>query len=373
MSPPGPGRARAAAGERRAGGRKNRPGGPAAVFRLHPSPRGCVIPKVKTRLLPLLAAALLAPLVSSLVAAPSAQVTRSDDRVRVELGGQLFTEYLFKGGPRPYFYPVLAADGTRLNRDFPMKKDTPGEELDHPHHRSLWFTHGDVNGLDFWAETNGPKQGTIMNESVKASASGSTATIESRNRWVNAGGVVQCTDETTVRLRAVADGRQIDYEVTLKAPADKPVVFGDTKEGSMAMRVAQWMTPPHTFQKKKTDTQGTIVNAEGIRDGATWSKKSTWVDYQGPKDGKVYGIAMFDHPKNPRHPTWWHVRDYGLFAANPFGKHDFEKEFKNDPQAGALTIPAGGSVTFRWRLYFHMGDEKAAKIAEHYQAYAAGK
>ncbi len=373
MAPPGPGRARAAAAERRAGGRENRRSGPAAVFRLHPSSRGFVIPEVKIRLLPLLAAALLAPLVSSLVAAPAAKVTRSDDRVRVELGGQLFTEYLFKGAPRPYFYPVLAADGTRLNRDFPMKKDTPGEELDHPHHRSLWFTHGDVNGFDFWAEANGPKQGTIINESVKASASGSTATIESRNRWVNASGAVQCTDETTVRLSAVADGRQIDYEVTLKAPADKPVVFGDTKEGSMAMRVAQWMTPPHTFQKKKTDTQGTIVNAEGIRDGATWSKKSTWVDYQGPKDGKVYGVAMFDHPKNPRHPTWWHVRDYGLFAANPFGKHDFEKEFKSDPKAGALTIPAGGSVTFRWRIYFHMGDEKTAKIAEHYQAYAAGK
>ena len=251
-----PGFARAVAGDGRLVGLENGLRGHASVFRLHPSPRGFVIPGVKTRLLPLLAAALLAPLVSTLGAAPAAKVTRSDDRVRVELGGQLFTEYLFKGGPRPYFYPVLAADGTQLNRDFPMKKDTPGEELDHPHHRSLWFTHGDVNGLDFWAETNGPKQGKIVNDSVKATASGSTATIESRNRWLDAAGVVQCTDETTVHLSAVAEGRQIDYEVTLKAPADKPVVFGDTKEGSIAMRVAQWMTPPHTFQKKKGETKG---------------------------------------------------------------------------------------------------------------------
>ena len=362
--------ARAGAGDGWLAGLKAAPT-PAPPLRLNPFSRVCVIPDVKSRLLPLLAAALLAPLAPSLRAAPEAKVTRSDDRVRVELGGQLFTEYLFKGGPRPYFYPVLAADGTQLNRDFPMKKDTAGEELDHPHHRSLWFTHGAVNGVDFWTEGKG--KGTIVNDSVKATAQGSVATIESRNTWIAPEGAVYCSDETTVRLSAIPDGRQLDYEVTIKAPADKPVVFGDTKEGSMAMRVAQWMTPAHTFQKQKTETKGTIVNAEGIRDGATWSKKSVWVDYQGPKDGKIYGIAMFDHPKNPRFPTWWHVRDYGLFAANPFGQHDFEKESKDNPKAGDLTIPAGGSVTFRWRFYFHSGDEKTGKVAEHFQAYAAGK
>jgi hypothetical protein len=67
------------------------------------------------------------------------------------------------------------------------------------------------------------------------------------------------------------------------------------------------------------------------------------------------------------------VRDYGLFAANPFGQHDFEPAHKANPKAGDLTIPAGGSVTFRWRFYFHEGDEKAAKVAEHFAAYAAGK
>ena len=108
---------------------------------------------------------------------------------------------------------------------------------------------------------------------------------------------------------------------------------------------------------------------------ATWGKKSTWVDYHAPKEGKVYGIAMFDHPQNPRHPTWWHVRDYGLFAANPFGQHDFEgtKEKPLPPHTGDFTIPAGGSATFRWRIYFHLGDEKSAKVAEHFAAYALEK
>ncbi|MBI5768304.1 MAG: PmoA family protein [Verrucomicrobia bacterium] len=319
----------------------------------------------------------LAAFVAPLRAADAAKVTKLDDRVRVELGGSLFTEYIFKGAPRPYFYPVLASDGTELMRHYPMKKDAPGEVRDHPHHRSLWFTHGDVNGLDFWAESNSAKQGRIVTESVDASMQGGAAVIRSRSKWVNKDDAVQLTDETTVRMRANAEGRFLDYEVTLKAPADNPVILGDTKEGSMAIRVPLWMTPPHSYsdetkKRVKHEGKGTIINAEGITNDATWGKRSTWVDYHAPKDGKVYGIAMFDHPKNPRHPTWWHVRSYALFAANPFGKHDFEN-LKSEPTAGNLTIPAGGSVTFRWRMFFHLGDEKAAKIAERFADYAAGK
>lgn len=317
-----------------------------------------------------LAGLTVAALVPLFAAAAEPKLTRSDDRVRVELGGQLFTEYIFKGAPRPYFYPVLAADGTPLTRDYPMKKDTPGEETDHPHHRSLWFTHGEVNGHDFWAE--GPGKGLIVNEAVDAAVKGGEAVITSRNRWTTATGELVLTDATTVRIRAVAEGRELDYEVTLKAPADKAVHFGDTKEGSMALRLPAWMTPAHTYQKKKTDGKGTIVNDSGVRDAAAWGKRSKWVDYYAPKNGKVYGVAMFDHPSNPRHPTWWHVRDYGLFAANPFGQHDFES-LKNNPKAGDMTIPAGGSVTFRYRILFHLGDEKAARVAERFQAYASGK
>jgi hypothetical protein len=84
-------------------------------------------------------------------------------------------------------------------------------------------------------------------------------------------------------------------------------------------------------------------------------------------DGKIVGIAIFDHPDNPRHPTWWHVRDYGLFAANPFGVHDFEKKPKG---TGDFTIPAGQSVTFRYRFYLHKGDEQQAGVAEQYREYS---
>lgn len=313
-------------------------------------------------------------------AANGVKLTKSDDRVRVEVDGQLFTEYIFKGAPKPFFHPVLAADGTELTRNFPVKKDVPGEIRDHPHHRSLWFTHGAVNGVDFWAESDFKKHGKIVNDSVEQSVKDGVGEIRSRNQWVGPDGTVHCTDETTIRVQGDGDARFLDYEVTLKAPADRPVVFGDTKEGSMAIRLPLWMTPPHSYNEQMPDGKrkrvphagtGTIINDAGVKNTPTWGKKSKWVDYHAPKDGKIYGVAIFDHPSNPRHPTWWHVRDYALFAANPFGKHDFES-LKDQPKAGDLTIPAGESVTFRWRFYFHTGDQNAAKVAERYQEYAAG-
>lgn len=335
---------------------------------------------MKNRALPFVVLASLLVPCAQYAAGTNVTVKRSDDRVRVEIGGQLFTEYIFKGTPKPFLYPILAADGTELMRHYPVKDNVEGEVRDHPHHRSLWFTHGAVNGVDFWAES--ARSGKIVSEAVEQSTKDGVAIIKSRNKWVATDGVVHVTDETTVRVRGLADGsRYLDYEVTLKAPADKPVVFGDTKEGSMAIRLPLWMTPPHSYSAGKDASgknrraqhqgKGVIINAEGIKNDDTWGKQSTWVDYHAPKGGKTYGVAMFDHPKNPRHPTWWHVRSYALFAANPFGKHDFEK--LQDPKAGDLTIPAGQSVTFRWRFYFHMGDEKQGKVAERYKEYAAGK
>lgn len=303
-------------------------------------------------------------------AAADVKLTRADDRVRVEIGGKPFTEYIFKGAPKPFLYPVLAADGTALVRHFPVKKDVDGEVKDHPHHRSLWFTHGAVNGVDFWGETE--RSGRIVNEAVEHGVTGAVGEIRSRNRWLGPDGAVHLTDQTTLRLRGDGEVRLLDYEVTLEAPRDKPVVFGDTKEGSMAIRLPLWMTPPHSQGKGKHHAgQGVIVTAEGIKNDDTWGKRSAWVDYHAPKDGKTYGVAILDHPRNPRHPTWWHVRSYALFAANPFGQHDFEK--LSDKRAGDFKIEAGQRATFRWRFVFHYGDEKAARIAERYRDYAAGQ
>ena len=310
------------------------------------------------------------------------------DRVRVEVGGELFTEYIFgDGATRPYCYPVLMADGTPMTRNFPMKH-VPGEDTDHPWHRSLMFAHSEVNGVDFWNEGNGDKghspdaKGkTIQNQPVEISGD----TLRTHDNWTAPDGKIVCTDERKISFRADGKVRMIDFEITLHAPTNEPLVIGDNKDGTMAIRLAQWLTMPHKHQgggvKITGDStnaisfgggHGHIANSAGQHDGDCWGKRADWCDYFSERDGRTYGVAIFDHPQNLRHPTWWMARDYGLFGANPFGQHDFEN-LKNQPHAGDYTIPASGTLTLRYRFYFHNGDTQEAKIAEHYSDYTKNR
>ncbi len=286
------------------------------------------------------------------------KIREDGQELGVYINGKLFTRYHFRNVPRPFFYPVIGPTGEPMTRNWPMQ-EAPNEEQDHPHHRSLWFTHGSVNSQDFWAELE--KSGTIRHDEFTKITSGPAAgVIESKNSWVAKDGKVICTDTRTHTFYNRDQEIIMDYEVTIHASQGE-VVLGDTKEGSMAIRLAP------TMRLKGKVAQGHIVNSEGVRDGDTWGKRAAWCDYYGPIEGQVVGVAIFDHPQNPRHPTWWHVRDYGLFAANPFGIHDFE----NQPAGtGDLTIPANQDLKFRYRLVFHQGDEKQGNIENLYREYA---
>ena len=319
--------------------------------------------------------ALLLPALA-LAAPPAVKLTKQPDRVRVEIGGQLFTEYIFgDGASRPYCYPVLLGDGTGLTRDFPMK-ETPGEDRDHPHHRAVMFAHGNANGIDFWNEgkAGGPTpKGRMEHDGFLETTDGEAGSVRARNRWFSPDRKLIATDETTITFRDAGGGnRMIDFVVTIKALADTPLVMGDSKEGTMAVRVAQWLTLPHKISGKEIPGVGHLLTSTGIRDQEVWGKRAPWCDYYAARDGKTYGIAIFDHPTNFRHPTWWMARDYGLFAANPFGQYEFEPEKKHPRNIGDYTIPAGGSLTLRYRFFFHSGDPEAAKVAAAYAAYAAG-
>jgi len=315
-------------------------------------------------------------LVVSRALAAEVKLTPSADRVRVEIDGQLFTEYIFRGAYRPHLFPVLATDGTSLTRSFPMKTGT-GEDEDHPHHRSLWFAHSDVNGVDFWNQDNSgsprPK-GKILHDALLETTSGATGVIRARSRWVAPDDRQLCTDETTIRFGTAGDAQTIDFEVTLRAPADAAVILGDNKDGGLALRLAMWLNLPRGSgtTRQYTPGVGQLVLATGERDGAAWGKRADWADYHGVHEGKTYGVAIFDHPQNLRHPTWWHARDYGLVSANPIGWHDFEAK-TTKPHAGDYTIPAGGSLTLRYRVVIHPGDEKAARLAERYDDFAKTK
>jgi hypothetical protein len=304
------------------------------------------------------------------------QITEQDGKLVINVGGQFFSEYHYKsyGGKevtRPFFYPIIGPGGAPMTRNWPMK-DLPDEAHDHPHHRSLWYAHGDVNGHDFWAES--AKSGKTVHVAFTEMKSGAdVGVIRTQNKLVAVDGNVVCTEDRTMRIYNRSTDRMLDFEVTIHA-SQGDLTLGDTKEGTMALRLNEAMRltkPPAKGEKKARPGEGHIVNSEGVRDGQTWGKRAKWCDYHGPVEGKVVGVAIFDHPQNPRHPTWWHVRDYGLFAANAFGRHDFES--LPDRKAGNLVLPKGQSVTFRYRIYFHEGDEKQGKVAELYEEYARSK
>ena len=296
------------------------------------------------------------------------------DRIRVTISGKHFTDYVFgDGASRPFCHPILAADGTPLTRDFPMAK-TDGEETDHPWHRSMWFAHSFMNGVDFWNEAGGdigrsPKdKGRSEHIEILEARSGETGRLATRNRWMAPDGREICTDERVLEFGGDDQARWIDWRVTLMAPSDRLLMLGDNKDGTMAVRVAQWMTAPHRSGGVERGGQGQIVTSRDHFGLAAWGKRAEWCDYYAAHNGKTYGIALFDHPDNLRHPTWWMVRPYGLFAANPFGQHDFEN-LKDEPHRGDHSIPAGGKLTLQYRFLFHTGNPKEADVAKRYKEY----
>ncbi|MBQ1338776.1 MAG: PmoA family protein, partial [Thermoguttaceae bacterium] len=181
--------------------------------------------------------------------------------------------------------------------------------------------------------------------------------------------------------------RYLDFSIEIFALEDG-VIFGDTKEGSFGIRVPS--PTAMTTKKLNPNWGGDILNDAGERGGETWSKRSKWVNYTGPAErfltgeelAKEFmkannasdfpltsmGIAVFSGPNSLGAPAWRHVRDYGLFASNPFGQHDFEP---HNPKAdGSQKINKGESLFFAFRVLFHNGDLTAEELNQAYQAYA---
>ena len=283
-----------------------------------------------------------------------AQVTaeRSEGGVVVKIDGELFTEYVTESGGKPILWPIIGPTGKPMTRAFPMAKGVASERSDHPHHRSFWFAHGDVNKLSFWHRE------TAKHREFTRIESGDTATIVAVTDWLDRDGKKLLEDERTLVFGTRGEDRFIDFTITLKA-TDAPVTFGDTKEGTFAVRVAGTM-------KVDAKQGGRIVNSEGQTNGAAWGQPAAWVDYHGPVDGETVGIAIMNHPSSFRFPTHWHVRTYGLFAANPFGLSDFPSPARN----GEHTLEAGEELMLRYRVLFHRGDDKAADVAGAFSEYA---
>ncbi len=302
---------------------------------------------------------LLAAIVSlfSHAATFAAELTVEDTPggVAVKIDGQPFAEYLTKSGSKSIVWPIYGPTGKLMTRSWPMDDKVASEkDRDHIHQRSLWFTHGDVNGIDFWSEG----KGRIEHREFVKKTGGEEAVIVTKNDWVSPDGKKVLEDERTFTFGGDKDARWIDVDIALMA-TEGPVVFGDTKEGSFGVRVPSSV-------RVETLKGGKIVNSDGKQNLAAWGKPAAWVDYHGPIDDETLGIAILNHPSSFRYPTHWHVRTYGLFAANPFGLSDFT----NGKEKGEYTLPKGAGLRLRYRVLLHKGDEREGHVAEAFSAYA---
>jgi len=296
--------------------------------------------------------------VSTAATAGDFSLKQVEDGIEVRIGGKLFTKYVTQSGPKPILYPLIGPTGKPMTRNYPITKEKlPTERQDHVHHRSFWFTHGKVNGVNFWSETEGHGE-QVQKKVVKAEASGNRATIITQNDWLGPDGKKVCEDVRTLTFGANGKHRWIDFDITIKA-SEGDLTFGDDKEGTFGVRVAGTM-------KVDAKLGGQIINSNGQTDKQAWGKRAAWVDYHGPVDGETVGVAILNHPGSFRFPTHWHVRTYGLFTANPFGWSFFEGKNKD----GAHTIAAGESMTLNYRVLLHAGDEKVGEVAKEFEAYS---
>lgn len=269
---------------------------------------------------------------SAAMSADRFTVEETKDGATVKLDGKLFTRYQKLFQNKPILHPVIGPTGKEMTR--------PLGEGDHVHHSSFWFTHGDVNGTDFWH-----KGGLIEHKDFLVARGGKTATLKTVSAWKDKNGKVLGEESREMVFDANDKARWIDVDIVFTAKA--PVTFGKTKEGSFGVR----MWPKSTVKEG-----GTIQNSEGKKNGDAWGKPAAWVDYYGDVKGEILGVAILNHPGSLRHPTTWHVRTYGLFAANPFMKQE-------------LKLAAGEKLTLRHRVVFHKGTTAEAGIADMYEAY----
>jgi Methane oxygenase PmoA len=275
--------------------------------------------------------------------------------VVVALNQRLFTEYHVDAGHKPFFFPMVGPTGDSYTRAYPMES-VAGEDRDHPHQRSCWFTFGNVNGIDFWGESK--ESGKIRETTRQMIVAGPViGRMRTKDEWLAPDGRKILDDERHVTFYNTKTARIIDFDIKLEATSG-PVTFNDTKEGMFGLRMASTMD----VNKR---TGGKITNAEGLTDEKAWGQPSPWVDYIGPVHEKTVGIAVLNRPDSFRYPTTWHVRTYGLFAANPFGWHDFGNSLKGD-----FSLPAGQSISFHYRVILHEGDTKGSALPQLFAAYA---
>jgi hypothetical protein len=300
--------------------------------------------------------------------AKGVQVTADEahQRVDITVDGKPFTSYVWPSvQKKPVLFPLIAPGGIDVTRGYPLAP-RPGERVDHPHHAGVWFNYGNVNGFDFWNNSDAikpadrEKMGTIHQQRIVSTKSGrDSGELVVESVWTTGSNQDIIEQRTRYVFSRRHDERMIDQITTLHA-LDR-VIFNDDKEGLLGIRVARWLESAEeqggTFTDasgRPTEVQtsnlpgatGVYLTSEGKQGEQAWGTRGRWCALTGKTGDHVVTIAIFDHPGNANYPTYWHARGYGLFAANPLGQHIF------DPKAAALnfTIEKNQDATFTYGI-----------------------
>jgi hypothetical protein len=312
-------------------------------------------------------AVFLTSLVSAAPERVSVVVNERARRVDITIDGKPFTSYIWPTTlKKPVLYPLRTAKGTIITRGFPLEQ-RPGERLDHPHHAGLWFNYENVNGLDFWNNSDAipaeraPKMGTILQRVIVSAKSGSQqGELDVESDWVTFEKKVLLNEHTHFVFRGGSSYRSVDRIATLTA-LDEKVSFPDEKDGMLGLRVIRALEIPsdkpevfadasgHPTTVAKLDNtgvNGTYLTSEAKKGDDAWGTRGRWCNLSGMVGGEPVTITILDHPENPGFPTYWHARGYGLFAANPLG----QKAFSNGKEVLNFSLAPHASVTFRYRI-----------------------
>ncbi|MEN8229290.1 MAG: PmoA family protein [Bacteroidota bacterium] len=314
------------------------------------------------------------------------KVNDAEKKVDVMVDGTLFTSYIYPEMiKKPVLWPVISPAGNMLTRSFPMV-NKEGDRSDHPHHVGVWLNYGDVNGLDFWNNSDAipPERrdgyGTIFHRSVERAKSGKgSALLVTTADWKSPDQTTMLEEQTRFTFMASDHMRIIDRTTSLTAVIDE-VKFTDNKEGMFAIRVARELELPSDKPTNLVDSHGNVTkvekmdntfvkgnyrSADGIEGKEVWGTRCRWMKLASEIKGEQVALVIIDHPSNVGYPTYWHARDYGLFSANTLGQLIFS-EGENELN---FSLKKGESVTFRYRLVVaaeNLTDDQINKLADKY-------
>ncbi len=318
------------------------------------------------------------------------RLVRDEARQRVDVlvDGKPFTSYLYTPSLRkPVLYPLRTAAGHPVTRGFPLEPRA-GERIDHPHQAGLWFNYGDVNGFDFWnnsdaiAPSDRPKMGTIVHEGIRSLREDKGAgELEADMEWVGGDGKPLLAEHARFVFRGGPGWRGVDRIARLRPLAGR-VAMPDNKEGMLGLRVARALEMPSNQPEMFTDAagrpaavkvldnagvSGSYFTSEGTIGEAVWGTRARWCALAGRLGDEAVTVAILDHPLNPGFPTYWHARGYGLFAANPLG----QKALSGGKESLGFAIEATTTVTFRYRVLILSETATKERIEAEYKEFAA--